>query len=335
MIVTPNRDTPLASPTPHPDDTSLLRQCRRIAFVIAFRHSIDPTRAGGSTARRILSHGHTGFPRDDAECREVCRIIARIAHPDKSLARDAYYCAMAEMVMDTAQRASGIVASPSTSDRGASFPFHPLPSLESAQFSGIVDTHRRAKLGRPAPVRSPATPSTANGGAAPVLTRRLPPIMPRIPSLSLLDPAEPTPPRPHTLSATDTFPGGVVQTRLRPRPAEGSSFSGADDGIDGDDSAPGLSTPPASVGGARSIPTRTATTAVGHPSAFFSHAHGDPAPAAGSHRRVRTDSGSESINLTSRIHPMIRLLTPTPIEEFMRTTIPRLASCALPVVLVV
>ena len=164
---------------------------RRIAFVIAFRHSIDPTRGGRSTARRILSHGHMGFPRDDTECREVYRIIARIAHPNKNLARDAYHCTIADIAMDTAQRASDIVASPSTSDRGA---FLPLPALESAQFSAIVDTHRRAKLGRPAPMRSPATPPTANGGAAPVLTKRLLPVMPRIPSLSLLDPAEPTPP---------------------------------------------------------------------------------------------------------------------------------------------
>ena len=32
------------------------------------------------------------------------------------------------------------------------------------------------------------------------------------------------------------------------------------------------------------------------------------------------------LSLTSNIHPMTRLLTPTPIEEFVRTTIPSLAS---------
>ena len=127
--------------------------------------------------------------------------------PDKSLARDAYYCAMAEIVMDTEQRASGIVASTSTSDRGA---FHLLPALESAQLSSIVDTHRRARIGRPTTLmRSPATPSTANGGAAPVLIRFLPPIMPRIPSLSLLDPAEPVSPT----SAACTLCNGHLSRR--------------------------------------------------------------------------------------------------------------------------
>ena len=192
--------------------------------------------------------------------------------------------------MDTAQRASDIVASPSTSDRGA---FRLLPALGSAQFSDIVDTHRRAKLGRPAPIRPPATPCTANEGAAPVLNRRLPPIMPRIPSLSLLDPADPVPLRPNALSTTDTF-SGDARTRLRSRPAEDSYLSDVDDGVGSDDLTPELFTPPASVGGARSVPTTTAATAVGRPSAFLSHAHGDPAPAAGSHRRVRADSGSES-----------------------------------------
>ena len=35
------------------------------------------------------------------------------------------------------------------------------------------------------------------------------------------------------------------------------------------------------------------------------------------------------LNLTYHIHPMTRLLTPTPIEELVRTTVPRLASCTL------
>ena len=64
-------------------------------------------------------------------------------------------------------------------------------SLESAQFSAMIDAHRLAKVGRPALVRSPATPPTVHGGTAPILTRRLLPTMPRIPSLSLLDSTEP------------------------------------------------------------------------------------------------------------------------------------------------
>ena len=52
-------------------------------------------------------------------CRDLYRPIARMAHPDKNLTRDAYHCAIAGVVMDTAQRASEIVASPSSSDRSA------------------------------------------------------------------------------------------------------------------------------------------------------------------------------------------------------------------------
>ena len=66
------------------------------------------------------------------------------------------------------------------------------------------------------------------------------------------------------------------------------------DGVSSDDSTPGLFTPPASVGDAQPVPTRTVATAAGRPSAFFLHTHCDPAPAAGSHRRVRDGGGSES-----------------------------------------
>ena len=52
-------------------------------------------------------------------CRDLYRPIARMAHPDKNLTRDAYHCAISGVVMDTAQRASEIVASPSSSDRSA------------------------------------------------------------------------------------------------------------------------------------------------------------------------------------------------------------------------
>ena len=46
VVTTPNRDIPPTSPTSHSDDASLLRQYRRIAFVVAFRHSTNPTRGG-------------------------------------------------------------------------------------------------------------------------------------------------------------------------------------------------------------------------------------------------------------------------------------------------
>ena len=70
----------------------------------------------------------------------------------------------------------------------------------------------------------------------------------------------------------------------------------AEDAVSSDDSTPGLFTPPASVGDAQPVPTRTVATAAGRPSAFFLHTHCDPVPAAGSHRRVRDGGGSESQN---------------------------------------
>ena len=167
--------------------------------------------------------------------------------------------------MDTAQRASDMVASPSSSDRSA---FHPLPALESAQFSAMVDAHRLAKVGRPTLVRSPATPSTVQGGAAPVLARRLLHTMPRIPSLSLIDSTEPFSPAPHMLSATDTFPDDT-QTRLQSQPSEDWCFSDAEDGDNGNDFTPELLTPPALVGDARPISKRMVATAAGRSSAFF------------------------------------------------------------------
>ena len=290
VATTPNRDMPLTSRTSRSDDAPLLRQYHRIALVVPSRHAANPTRGGGYTARRILSHGYGGFSHDSAVCRDVCRLIARMAHPDKNLTRDAYHCAIAEVAMDTAQRASDIVASPSSSDRSA---FHLLPALESAQFSAMADAHRLAKIGRPILVRSPATPSTANGGPAPALTRRLLPTMPRIPSLSLLDSTEPLSPVTHMLSATDTFPDDTP-TRLQPQPAEDWCFSDAEDGDSNEDSTPGFFSPPVSVGDAQAVPTKTAATAAGRPSAFFLHTRYDPAPAAGSHRGVRPGGGSES-----------------------------------------
>ena len=69
-------------------------------------------------------------------------------------------------------------------------------------------------LGRP-----PATPSTVQGRTAPILTGRLPSTIPRIPSLSLLDSAEPFSPAPRTLPVTDLFPD---DTHCDQAPAAGS-----------------------------------------------------------------------------------------------------------------
>ena len=65
-----------------------------------------------------------------------------------------YYCAVAEVVMEAARRASDIVASSSSSDREA---FSLVPALDSAQFSALVDSHRQATQGRTPLVRSHAS----------------------------------------------------------------------------------------------------------------------------------------------------------------------------------
>ena len=215
-----------------------------------------------------------------------------MAHPDKNPTRDAYHSAIADVAIDTARRASGIVASPPYSDRSA---FHPLPALVSVQFSAVVVTHRLAKISHTPLRRSPATPSTAKGWAAPVPARRLLPTIPRIPPLSLLDSAEPFSPVPHLLSATDTFPDDTP-TRLQPQPAEDWCFSAIEDGDSSDDSAPGFFAPTALlVGGVQAIPTMNAAAAAGHPSAaFFLHTPYDPARAADSHPGARAGGESES-----------------------------------------
>ena len=129
--------------TPHtarPDDAELLRQYHRIAHIISARHAVNSERGGGSTARRILSHGFGGFSHNSRTCRDVYKSISLVAHPDKHPMRNAYYRAVAEIVMEVTRRANDIVASPSSSDRAA---FPPVPALDSAQFSALVNSHRR------------------------------------------------------------------------------------------------------------------------------------------------------------------------------------------------
>ena len=115
------------------------------------RHTMNSERGGGSTARRILSHGLSGFSHNSRICRGAYKHISRIAHPDKNLMRNAYYCAVAEIIMEAAKRTSDIVTSPSSSDRDA---FSLVPALDSAQFSALVDSHRQATQGRTPLVRS-------------------------------------------------------------------------------------------------------------------------------------------------------------------------------------
>ena len=106
--------------TPHaarPDDAELLRQYHRIAHIISARHAVNSERGGGSAARRILSHGLVGFSHNSRTCRDIYKRISLIAHPDKHPMRNAYYRAVADIVMEVTRRANDIVASPSSSDR--------------------------------------------------------------------------------------------------------------------------------------------------------------------------------------------------------------------------
>jgi hypothetical protein len=224
---------------------------------------MPPTLRGGHTARRILSHGNGGFSHDSAVCRDVYRHIARMAHPDKNPMRDAYHCAVAGIVMDAAQRASGIVASSSSSDRDA---FHLLPALDSTQFVAMVDAHRLAKIGYTPPGRSSATPSTPRGSATPVPTGHHPPTMPRIPPFSWPGSAEPFSLEPHILSATDAFPDGTL-AQLRSQPMGESNFSGIEDEGSSDYSAFHFSAPAALADDPAVVPATTAATAAGRPSA--------------------------------------------------------------------
>ena len=143
VFTTPNRYIPPTSHSPHSDNASLLRTYRRIARVVASRFAANPDRGGGHTARRILNHASVGFPRDTAVCKDAYKLIARMAHPDKNQTRDAYHCAMAEIVMDTAQRASDMITSASSLDRGA---FH-LPSSAGLGVGAVLCYGRRPQNG--------------------------------------------------------------------------------------------------------------------------------------------------------------------------------------------
>ena len=120
--------------------------------------------------------------------------------------RNAHYCAVAEaeVAMEAAQRASGIATSPTSSGRGA-FPL--VPALDSAQFSALVDSHRRATQGRTPLVRSATTPSVAaRAGFSLTGTAPRPFGMHRTRSLPLSNSMEPCFLESHMLSATDAFP---------------------------------------------------------------------------------------------------------------------------------
>ena len=157
---------------------------------------------GGHTARCILSHGQSVLSRSDAVCHDVYKHIARVAHPDKNPVRNAYHCAVAGVIMDTIQRAYGMVVSSSSSDRSA---FLLLPALDSEQFEDMVDAHRPAKISHTPPLRSPVTP-VARGSVTPATTGNCPLAVPHNSPFPLPGFGDPPSPEPRAFSATDALP---------------------------------------------------------------------------------------------------------------------------------
>ena len=84
-VATTPGSRPSAIPhTARPEDAELLRQYHRIARIISTRHAMNSERGGGSTARRILSHGLNGFSHNSRVCHDIYKHISRITHPDKT-----------------------------------------------------------------------------------------------------------------------------------------------------------------------------------------------------------------------------------------------------------
>ena len=157
MNATPDQDFAASNPCAlHPNDPALLRQYHRIARIISSRYARNSARGGGSTARWILSHENGGFSHNTGTCRDVHKHISRLAHSDKNPKRGAYHCAVAEIVMNVAQRAADIGTSPPSSDRNA---FPVVPALDLERFSTSVEAHRLAKQGRTPLARSTTPPS--------------------------------------------------------------------------------------------------------------------------------------------------------------------------------
>ena len=232
---TPDSRRPAVPHTARPEDAELLRQYHRIANIVSSRRVMNSERGGGSTARRILSHGPGGFSHNTGLCRDVYKHISRIAHPDKNLMINAYYCAVADIAMEVARRASDIVASSSSSDRDA---FSLVPALDSAQFSALVESHRQAKQGRTPLVRSATVPPVAIGvGSSPACTAPRPFSIHRTRTLPSSSSKEPCLLESHMLSATDAFPD-TTPADQRHTPVVGEShFSDIDEDEQEDDAA--------------------------------------------------------------------------------------------------
>ena len=216
--------------TPHtarPEDAELLRQYHRIAHIISARHAVNSERGGGSTARRILSHGFGGFSHNSRTCRDVYKSISLVAHPDKHPMRNAYYRAVADIVMEVTRRANDIVASPSSSDRAA---FPPVPALDSAQFSTLVNSHRRVARDNNPLMRSATTPPVVRkDGGSLMGTTPYSSDMRRTKSLPLSSSVAPCVLESHMVSASDAFPDTTPASQRHTQTTIGDHFSDIDE----------------------------------------------------------------------------------------------------------
>ena len=147
-----------------------------------------------------------------------------------------YFFTVAEIVMEAARRASDIVTSPSSSDRDV-FPL--VPELDSAQFSALMDSHRRATQDRTPLVRSAtAPPVAARTGFSLAGTAPCPLGMHRTRSLPLPNSAEPCLLAAHMLSATDAFPDMTPADLRHTQVVIGDHFSDIDEDEQEDEATP-------------------------------------------------------------------------------------------------
>ena len=141
--------------------------------------------------------------------------------------RNAYYRAVADIVMEVTRRANGIVASPSSSDRTA---FPPVPALDSAQFSTLVNSHRRVARDNNPLMRSATTPhAVRKDGGSLMGTTPYSSDMRRTKSLPLSSSVAPCVLESHMVSASDAFPDTTPASQRHTQTTIGDHFSDIDE----------------------------------------------------------------------------------------------------------
>ena len=141
--------------------------------------------------------------------------------------RNAYYCAVADIAMEVTRRASGIATSPSSSDR-ATFPL--VPALDSAHFSALMSSHRRATQDNTPLMRSATTPPVAmRAGGFLAGTTPYSSNMRRTRSLPLSNSVEPCLLESRMISATDALPDTTSADQRHMQTVIGDHFSDIDE----------------------------------------------------------------------------------------------------------